>query len=66
MTPSELKVITWNIRFGVGRLPWFGDSCGDNVIVQKQTVIDTLQKIADFIECAVENSGDAISLEIPF
>ena len=22
-------------------------------------------KIADFIECAVENSGDAISLEIP-
>ena len=23
-------------------------------------------KIADFIECAVENSGDAISLEIPF
>ncbi|MDC3073482.1 Gfo/Idh/MocA family oxidoreductase [Prochlorococcus sp. AH-716-O13] len=23
-------------------------------------------KIADFIECAVENSGDAISLEVPF
>ena len=23
-------------------------------------------KIADFIECAVENSGDAISLENPF
>jgi endonuclease/exonuclease/phosphatase family metal-dependent hydrolase len=48
-TPAELKVMTWNIRFGVGRLPWFGDSCGDNVIVQEKTVMDTLIKIAAFI-----------------
>jgi len=47
--PSQLNVMTWNIRFGVGRLPWFGDSCGDNVIVQKSAVIDTLVKIANFI-----------------
>ncbi len=46
---SQLNVMTWNIRFGVGRLPWFGDSCGDNVIVQKSAVIDTLIKIAEFI-----------------
>lgn len=41
--------MTWNIRFGVGRLPWFGDSCGDNVIVQKSAIIDTLIEIANFI-----------------
>ena len=29
---STLSVMTWNIRFGIGRLPFFGDSCGDRSI----------------------------------
>ena len=49
INPLQLNVMTWNIRFGVGRLPWFGDSCGDNVIVQKSAVIDTLIEIVNFI-----------------
>jgi len=25
--------MTWNIRFGAARFPFFGDSCGDSVIL---------------------------------
>ena len=51
-TPAEIdkiKVMTWNIRFGAGRIPWFGDSCGDRVILSKDEVKHNLQAIADFI-----------------
>ncbi len=48
-SPAELKIMTWNIRFGAGRMPWFGDSCGENVIIQSSVVVDTLSKIANFI-----------------
>lgn len=46
---NEIKFMTWNIRFGVGRTDWFGDACGDRVIVPKNEVIQNLQKIVDFI-----------------
>ena len=46
---SELKVMTWNIRFGAGRIPWFGDSCGDRVILSENEVMGNLQPIIDFI-----------------
>ena len=49
-SPSELDVMTWNIRFGAGRLPWFGDSCGDRVILSENEVLDNLQPIIDFIK----------------
>jgi endonuclease/exonuclease/phosphatase family metal-dependent hydrolase len=62
--PSELNVMTWNIRFGVGRLPWFGDSCGDNVIVQKSAVIDTLIKIATFINNLDQNPDILLLQEV--
>jgi endonuclease/exonuclease/phosphatase family metal-dependent hydrolase len=48
-SPSELNVITWNIRFGAGRIPWFGDSCGDRVILSENEVLGNLQPIVDFI-----------------
>ena len=32
---NQIKVMTWNIRFGAGRIPWFGDSCGERVILSK-------------------------------
>lgn len=46
---SRIKVMTWNIRFGAGRIPWFGDSCGDRVILSDKEVKQNLQAIADFI-----------------
>ena len=42
---STLKVMTWNIRFGIGRQPWFGDACGDNTVFRKDEVIPGLEKI---------------------
>lgn len=47
--PDKIRVMTWNIRFGAGRLPWFGDSCGDRVILSKSEVSANLQGIADAI-----------------
>ena len=35
---GDLKILTWNMRFGIGRLPFFGDSCGDKVVVQNLLV----------------------------
>jgi endonuclease/exonuclease/phosphatase family metal-dependent hydrolase len=47
--PDFLNVMTWNIRFGAGRIPWFGDSCGDRVILSENEVMGNLQPIIDFI-----------------
>jgi len=44
---GTLKVVTWNIRFGSGRFPFFGDSCGDEVISENSDVKLTMQAIAD-------------------
>lgn len=46
---STIKVMTWNIRFGIGRTPWFGDACGDNVIFSKDFVTPHLQAVVDRI-----------------
>jgi len=42
---STLQVMTWNIRFGIGRLPFFGDSCGDRSIFTENEVMTTLDSI---------------------
>ena len=44
---GDLKILTWNMRFGIGRLPFFGDSCGDKVIADETTVASTMQAIAE-------------------
>ena len=44
---SPIKVVTWNVRVGTGRFPFFGDSCGDDVIPEKKDISLTLQTIAD-------------------
>ncbi len=41
--------MTWNIRFGAARIPWFGDSCGDRVLMTESETTGYLQKIASFI-----------------
>ena len=52
--PSRLKVVTWNIRWGCGRLPWVFDSCGDIALSDYGSVEIIMGKIADTI-----NSIDA-------
>ncbi|MBN1409167.1 MAG: endonuclease/exonuclease/phosphatase family protein [Calditrichaceae bacterium] len=47
---TRIKAMTWNIRFGAGRIPWFGDSCGDRVILSEKEVKQNLQAIAAFID----------------
>ncbi len=49
---QSLKVMTWNIRFGAGRILWFGDSCGDRVILSQEEVYNNLGRIAELINTA--------------
>jgi len=44
---TNITVMTWNIRFGAGRIPWFGDSCGDRVILTDDEVLTSLRGIAN-------------------
>lgn len=49
MTPTQVstvKVMTWNIRFGAGPIHWFGDSCGDRIILTHDEVMSSLNGIA--------------------
>ncbi|MEI7896162.1 MAG: endonuclease/exonuclease/phosphatase family protein [bacterium] len=48
-TFTSVKVMTWNIRFGAARLPWFGDACGDRVVLTEDEVYSALQSVADKI-----------------
>ena len=42
-----VKVLTWNMRFGIGRSSFFGDSCGEGVITDEETVSDAMEAIAE-------------------
>ena len=46
--PSKktIKVMTWNIRFGVARADFFGDGCGDRVVFTKNEVTAALESLA--------------------
>ncbi len=46
---NTLKVMTWNIRFGAGRIPFFGDSCGDRVLMTQAETEGYLNSIVDYI-----------------
>ena len=45
----DIDVMTWNIRFGAGRLPFFGDACGDRVIFTSAEIEASLHGVADKI-----------------
>ncbi|MBC8346544.1 MAG: endonuclease/exonuclease/phosphatase family protein [Candidatus Marinimicrobia bacterium] len=47
---DTIKVMTWNIRFGVARLRFFGDGCGDRVIMTNSEVVEGLEGIAEKIK----------------
>ena len=44
---EPVKVVTWNIRFGSGRLEWFLDSCGDKALADYDSIEIIMDKIAD-------------------
>jgi endonuclease/exonuclease/phosphatase family metal-dependent hydrolase len=46
---STIRVMTWNMRFGIGRGDWFGDACGYRVIYTEKEILVKLQAIADRI-----------------
>jgi len=46
---NTLSVMTWNIRFGAGRIPFFGDSCGDRVLMTESETIGYLDSIVAYI-----------------
>lgn len=48
-TFTTIRVMTWNIRFGAGRIAWFGDACGNRVILSKDEVYASLQAVAERI-----------------
>lgn len=57
---DTLTVVTWNIRFGIGRANWFGDSCGDLVLFDNETIIDGLELLAQKI---TEMDADILLLQ---
>ncbi len=74
---STLKVITWNIRFGIGRQPWFGDACGNNTVFKKEEVMPGLIAIVATInqlkpdilflqECDVKSNRTAYIDELQY
>ena len=58
--PDEIKVVTWNIRFGAGRLPWIIDSCGEKALSDYDGVEIIMQKIADTLN---EINADIVLLQ---
>ena len=60
VNPQTIKVVTWNIRFGAGRISWFGDACGKRVILKEQEVKSNLQQVADKIS---EIQADLVLLQ---
>ena len=58
--PDSLKVMTWNIRYGAARIPWFEDSCGDRVHMTESEVISHLDDIADYLH---SNAIDILLLQ---
>jgi len=49
-TKSEISVMTWNIRFGAGRIDWFGDHCGDRILLTESEVLGYLNQIVENID----------------
>ncbi|MEI7661696.1 MAG: endonuclease/exonuclease/phosphatase family protein [Bacteroidota bacterium] len=48
-TFTVVRVMTWNIRFGAGRIPWFGDACGNRVLLSEDEVYSSLHAVVDKI-----------------
>lgn len=47
--PDTLKIMTWNIKFGGGRIDFFFDCHGDRVIMEEAEVLTNMSAIAEKI-----------------
>lgn len=47
--PDTLKVMTWNVKFGGGRIDFFFDCHGDRVIMEKEEVEQNMELLAEKI-----------------
>ena len=47
--PDTLTVMTWNVKFGGGRIDFFFDCHGDRVIMEKEEVENNMNLLADKI-----------------
>jgi endonuclease/exonuclease/phosphatase family metal-dependent hydrolase len=47
--PDTLKVMTWNVKFGGGRIDFFFDCHGDRVIMKKEEVEQNMNVLAEKI-----------------
>lgn len=74
---STLKVMTWNIRFGIGRSPWFGDACGNNTLFSREELMPHLDSVVAYInkvkpdilflqECDVKSTRTAYVDELQY
>ena len=74
---SSILVMTWNIRFGIGRSPWFGDACSDITVYSKADVMVHLDSIVGQInlvkpdilmlqECDVESNRTGYINELQY
>jgi endonuclease/exonuclease/phosphatase family metal-dependent hydrolase len=74
---STIRVMTWNIRFGIGRMPWFGDACGNNTVFTKEELMPHLDAVVAHInqvkpdilflqECDVKSTRTAYTDELQY
>lgn len=47
--PDTLKVMTWNVKFGGGRIDFFFDCHGDRVIMKKEEVEQNMNLLVEKI-----------------
>ncbi|NVO20656.1 MAG: endonuclease/exonuclease/phosphatase family protein [Bacteroidetes bacterium] len=47
---AAITVMTWNIRFSIGRDSWFGDACGNNTLFTREEVMPHLEAIVKQID----------------
>lgn len=50
--PTQLRVMTWNIKFGGGRLDFFFECHGDRVLMTRGETLSHLHAVADYINHA--------------
>jgi endonuclease/exonuclease/phosphatase family metal-dependent hydrolase len=46
---SAVRVMTWNIRYGMARGEWFGDACGDKVVYSEEEILGNMASVAERI-----------------
>ncbi|MCK4956782.1 MAG: endonuclease/exonuclease/phosphatase family protein, partial [Candidatus Cloacimonetes bacterium] len=46
---EEIMIMSWNIKFGGGRIDFFFDGWGDEVLMCEDEVLDNMSKIASYI-----------------